>query len=144
MGRLMLRRKVLKSGAALSVLALSGCASFQNEEKETVEIETNPEGAFVTITNRSGKTIFTGKTPIKESLERAQGYFKGEIYSVHIEKAGYQAADLTITSKNNAWYVFGNTLAGFIPGWLGVDPKSYRMYELHPIKISLRLVPLES
>lgn len=87
--------------------------------------------------------IYQGVTPFKEELKKAKGFFKGEDYAVHIEKGGYRAVDLVITSHNNGWYVFGNTLNAFLPGWLIVDPKTTDMYRLDPEKVLIELVPLD-
>ena len=139
----MLKRNFLALTTA-SLFALTGCSSIFSTDKQEVEIVTNPEGASLTITNRSGEVVYSGVTPFKEELLKAESFFKGEIYHVHIEKGGFRAADLEITSKNNAWYVFGNTLNGFVPGWVGVDPKTHTLYELDPPVISIELVPLEN
>lgn len=138
----MFKRTFLTASAA-ALLCLSGCASIFSSSTQVVELITNPEGASITITNRSGEVVYQGVTPFKEELNKAKGFFKGEDYAVHIEKGGYRAADLVITSHNNGWYVFGNTLNAFLPGWLIVDPKTTDMYRLDPEKVLIELVPLE-
>lgn len=127
-----------------ALLTVTGCASFFSSSTQLIEIETNPTEAFITITNRSGETIYQGRTPFKEELAKAKGFFKGEDYSIHIEKGGYRPVDLVLTSHNNGWYVFGNSLTGFLPGWLGIDPHTTNMYRLEPKKVSIELVPLDS
>ncbi len=47
---------------------------------------------------------------------------------------------MVVKSKNNLWYVFGNTTNAFIPGWIGVDPKTHAMYELSSPRIKVRLL----
>lgn len=140
----MLKRTLLMSSSALALLALSGCASVFSSSTQLVEIETNPSGASIMITNRSEEIVYKGLTPFKEELTKARGFFKGEDYSIHIEKGGYRAADLTLTFHNNAWYVFGNTLNGFLLGWLLFDPKTTHLYRLDPGKVSIDLMPLEA
>jgi conserved uncharacterized protein len=138
----MFKRTFLAASAA-ALLSLSGCASVFSSSTQLVELVTNPEGASITITNRSGEVVYQGVTPFKEELKKAKGFFKGEDYAVHIEKGGYRAVDLVITSHNNGWYVFGNTLNAFLPGWLIVDPKTTDMYRLDPEKVLIELVPLD-
>ena len=120
----MFKRTFLSCISALALLSLGGCASVFSSSTQVIEIETNPEDASITITNRSGEVVYQGRTPFKEELKKAKGFFKGEDYAVHIEKGGFRAVDLVITSHNNGWYVFGNTLNVFLPGWLIADPKT--------------------
>ncbi len=139
----MLKRTLLKSSGAIALLALSGCASVFSTSTQVVEINTNPEHASITITNRSGEVVYKGLTPFKEEVNKAKGFFKGEDYSIHIEKGGFRPVDLLISSHNNGWYVFGNTLNGFLLGWLAFDPKTTNMYKLDPEQTIIELVPLE-
>lgn len=139
----MLKRTFLAAVSSLPLLSLSGCTSIFSSSTQLIELQTNPEGADIIITNRKGEVVYHGKTPFKKELNKAQGFFKGEDYSIHIEKGGFRAVDLVVTSHNNAWYVFGNTLNGFLPGWLIVDPKTKDMYRLDPEKILIEMVPLE-
>ncbi len=139
----MFKRTFLSCISALALLSLGGCASVFSSSTQVIEIETNPEDASITITNRSGEVVYQGRTPFKEELKKAKGFFKGEDYAVHIEKGGFRAVDLVLTSHNNGWYVFGNTLNVFLPGWLIADPKTTNMYRLDPEKIIIKMVPLE-
>ena len=139
----MFKRTFLSCISALALLSLGGCASVFSSSTQVIEIETNPEDASITITNRSGEVVYQGRTPFKEELKKAKGFFKGEDYAVHIEKGGFRAVDLVLTSHNNGWYVFGNTLNVFLPGRLIADPKTTNMYRLDPEKIIIKMVPLE-
>lgn len=139
----MFKRTLLLSSVSVALLAVGGCASIFSSGTQIVEIDTDPEGASIEIINRDGERIFQGKTPFNEELPKAKGFFKGENYSVHIEKGGYRAVDLVLTSHNNVWYVFGNTLNAYLPGWLAVDPKTTNMYRLDPEKLKLQLLPLD-
>lgn len=120
---------------------IAGCASIFEKETQEIEIVTEPAECSITITNNEGKKLFEGKTPFKAELDKANGYFKGHTYDVHIEKGGFRTQDIIIKSKNNAWYVFGNTFNAFVPGWIGIDPKTHAMYEFTPAKLEIRLVP---
>lgn len=92
------------------LLSLSGCASIVDKDAQKVEITTVPANCFITIKEKDGKPVYSGQTPFKQELNKAKGYFSGQVYDVHIERGGYRPVDLVIKSKNNIWYVFGNTI----------------------------------
>lgn len=138
----MLKKLFFATASIIALISINGCSSVFSSQTEVIEVASNPEGASITITNRKGDTVYKGVTPIKQELAKAEGFFKGEDYAVHIEKGGFRAVDVVITSHNNGWYVFGNTLNAFLPGWLIVDPKTKDMYRLDPKKILVDLVPL--
>lgn len=122
------------------VVVISGCASIAEKDVQELEITTTPENCSITIADKSGKSVYQGQTPFKQELPKADGYFSGQIYKMHIEKGECRAADLVVKSKNNLWYVFGNIANAFVPGWIGVDPKTHAMYEFSSPKIKVRLL----
>ena len=97
------------------VLALSGCASIFNGKTQSVVVNSAPDGATVTITNRAGEKVHTGTTPVTVSLNRGAGYFKSEDYKITIRKEGFSDKQLTLTSSLSGWY-FGNLLLGGVIG----------------------------
>jgi hypothetical protein len=113
--------------AAAAVVALSGCASIFNGQTQAVSIRSEPDGAAVTVTNRSGEKIHTGTTPVTLTLKRGAGYFKSEIYTVVLAKEGFDKKEITITGTVNGWYI-GNILFGGLIGMLAVDPVTGAMY----------------
>ena len=139
----MFKRTFLTALSTSGLLSLCGCASIFSSPTQLIEIVTAPSEASIVVTNRSGDVVYQGRTPFKEELNKANGFFKGEDYAIHIEKGGFRAVDLVVTSHNNGWYVFGNTLNAFLPGWLIVDSKTKDMYKLDPEKIQIELVPLD-
>ena len=124
----------------ITFISLSGCASIAEKDIQELEITTTPDSCSITVTNKNGENVYRGKTPFKQALSKADGYFAAQSYNIHVEKGGCRPADLIVKSKNNLWYVFGNTANVFIPGWIGIDAKTHAMYELSSSKIHVRLV----
>ena len=113
--------------AAAAAVALSGCASIFNGQTQAVSIRSEPDGAAVTVTNRSGEKIHTGTTPVTLTLKRGAGYFKSEVYTVVLTKEGFDKKEITIAGTVNGWYI-GNILFGGLIGMLAVDPVTGAMY----------------
>jgi hypothetical protein len=108
--------------------ALTGCASIFNGSTQAVTIHSEPqEGAAVTVTNRAGQAVHNGTTPLTLTLARGAGYFKGEIYTIRLQKAGFADKEITITPTVSGWYI-GNILFGGLIGMIGVDPATGGMY----------------
>ena len=122
------------------LLGLSSCASIVNKDVQEVEVTTVPANCSIAIREKDGKYVYSGQTPFKQELKKANGYFSGQVYEVRIEKGGYRPVDLVIKSKNDIWYVFGNTIDAFIPGWIGVDAKTKTMYEFSEPKLEIHLI----
>jgi hypothetical protein len=117
----------LKLAAGVVALALSGCASIISGGTQPVTIMSEPDGASVTVTNRTGEKIHNGITPATLTLKRGAGYFKPETYKVEVKKDGYEPRQLDIVSTVNGWYI-GNILFGGLIGFLAVDPATGAMY----------------
>lgn len=115
--------------AALSAVVFSGCASIVSKSEYAVAINSNPDAARFSITNRAGQKIHSGVTPASINLKSSSGYFKGETYTIELEKEGYSPKTYTLTSSVNGWY-FGNILFGGLIGMLIVDPATGAMYKL--------------
>jgi hypothetical protein len=120
-------------------LLLTGCASILDGGSKTVQINSNPEGAKVTISNREGKEIFVKTTPTKVSLERSSGFFEGETYTLAFEMAGYYPYEAHIQSSVDGWY-FGNIAFGGLIGMLIVDPATGDMFTLSPREVTCNLI----
>jgi len=115
---------------ALPVIALLvGCASILSDNVYPVNIASNPDGAYFTVTNRSGAEVRSGTTPQVIELKASSGYFKKESYDIVISKDGYQDYSYTLTSTVDGWY-WGNILIGGLIGMLIVDPATGAMYKL--------------
>jgi uncharacterized protein YceK len=123
--------------AALSVAILSGCSSIVSKSDYPVSINSAPDGANFTITNKDGQKVQNGVTPSTVSLKASRGYFKGETYSVVLNKDGFTSATYQISSSVDGWY-FGNILLGGLIGMLIVDPATGAMYSL-PDRVDVSL-----
>ncbi|MED5620770.1 hypothetical protein [Ideonella sp. BN130291] len=132
-----MKKALALSALAIASLALTGCASIIKGGTQPVSIQSVPDGANVTVTNRAGTKIHTGTTPLTVTLNRGAGYFKSEVYTIVVEKEGFQPKEITITGTTNGWYI-GNLLFGGLIGMLAVDPVTGAMYSL-PDSVSATL-----
>jgi hypothetical protein len=113
--------------AAAVIVSLSGCASIFNGQTQAVSIQSVPEGAAVSVSNRAGEKIHSGPTPVTLTLKRGAGYFKSEVYTLSFSKDGFEPKEVTITGSMSGWYI-GNILFGGVIGMLAVDPVTGGMY----------------
>lgn len=125
--------------ASAIVLALSGCASIFNGKSQSVVVNSVPEGASASITNRAGEKVYAGTTPVTLTLNRGAGYFKAETYTVNFAKEGFAPQQVTISGTLSGWYI-GNLLLGGFVGMVIVDPLTGGMYTL-PETVSAELQP---
>lgn len=117
------------SAVALSLALLSGCSSIVSDSKYSVAIASNPAEAHFTLKNRKGLTIHSGRTPTSISLNASSGFFKGETYTLVLNKEGYEEKTVEINSSVDGWY-FGNIIFGGLVGLLIVDPATGAMFKL--------------
>lgn len=118
---------------SLTILLYSlGCASIISKSVYPVNINSDPDGAEITITDEAGDIVYTGMTPTTVTLKTKRGYFKGKDYTVAFKKAGYDSHSAVISRKADGWYVFGNLLFGGLIGWIIVDPATGAMWKLEP------------
>jgi len=133
--------KKLSSLAIASVLlTATGCASIVSKSSYPVVINSNPGQAEITITDETGKTIYSGKTPTTVTLDTKSGYFKGKDYTVTFKKDGYAKHTAEIKRGVDGWYVAGNIVFGGLIGWLIVDPATGAMWTL-PKEMETTLSP---
>lgn len=113
---------------ALIVFPLSGCASIVGGgSNQPVLVESQPSGADVEVTNRSGQSVYDGQTPAQFTAERGAGFFKKEIYTISLDGDGYKPVTHVIEPGINGWY-WGNIVLGGVVGMLIVDPATGAMY----------------
>ena len=124
-------------------LLLTGCASILDGGPRTVQVNSKPEGAKVTITNRAGKEVSVQTTPATVTLERAAGFFEGEDYTLHFEAAGYYPYDAHVQSALDGWYI-GNIFFGGLIGLVIVDPATGDMFTLSPRVVNCNLTPAQA
>jgi hypothetical protein len=122
-----------------SVIAVSGCASIVSGRYQVINIKSNPDDATVKVYDSKGEQISNSKTPFIITLKKGKGYFKSAKYRLVIEKAGYSAAEVQITSRIGGWYAFGNLLFGGLIGYLIVDPLTGAMWTLSPEEVNATL-----
>lgn len=120
-----------------STLCLAGCATIFNGTTQTVNVQSEPPGASVAITDRDGKPVHTGTAPMTVTLERGAGYFRSQSYKMVFSKPGFADKELLVESSISGWYI-GNILFGGLIGMLAVDPATGAMYSL-PESVSATL-----
>jgi uncharacterized protein YceK len=124
--------------ASVAALLMSGCASIIKGGTQVVKINSTPEGAALSVINRAGQQVHNGTTPASLTLNRGASYFKGEQYTVKLNKEGFKEKEIILTSNVGGWY-FGNIFLGGLIGMLIVDPITGAMYNLEPEAVSQAL-----
>ena len=109
--------------------SLSSCASIVSKTNWPVSIDSKPEGVHVSITNKRGIEVFSGKTPVLTKLKSGSGYFSKESYTVVMTYKGIEKRTINLECSVNGWY-FGNLLIGGLIGMLIVDPATGAMFRL--------------
>lgn len=115
---------------AIAIATLSSCASIVSKSNWPVTFHSNPVGANISITNKKGVEVYSGKTPATMKLKSGSGFFGKESYTVVLNMEGYEAKTIKLDCKLNGWY-FGNILFGGLIGLLIVDPATGAMYKLN-------------
>lgn len=120
-------------------LLTAGCASIVDGGPKSVQLDSNPEGAKVTISTLDGAEVLVTNTPAKVKLERGAGSFQGANYKIAFEKPGYFPYEAHVESQMDPW-VFGNILFGGLIG-MAVDGSTGDMYTLSPRELNCNLTP---
>lgn len=135
-----MKKNVLKFGAFLmfAPLFITSCASIFGKSSYPVSINTNPNGANISITDKKGKEVYKGQSPATVTLKSGAGFFSKAEYQVKISANGYAEQIVPVIYKLNGWY-FGNLLIGGFLGMLIIDPATGAMWKLDtpPISVSL-------
>ena len=111
------------------ILLFSSCASIVSKSNYPISISSTPSDAKITITNKKGVDIYSGKTPANIKLKSGSGFFGKAHYQVTFEKDGYDTKTVPIQFSLDGWY-FGNIIFGGLIGVLIVDPATGAMYKL--------------
>ena len=117
------------------IMISSSCATIVSKSKYPVSIDSTPKGADVTITNRRGDQIFSGKTPTIVKLKSGAGFFTNAKYAIKISKDGFTTKTVELRATLNGWYL-GNLVFGGLVGLLIVDPVSGAMYKLKQLDVN--------
>jgi hypothetical protein len=127
----------------ISIFLFSNCASIATQTEYPLSINSSPEGAKVTITNKKGTEVFVGNTPANIELKSSSGFFSKAEYQVKFSLSGYNDKTVTVSSKIDGWY-WGNILIGGLVGMLIIDPATGAMWQLDTQNVYEELVPLKS
>ena len=107
----------------------SGCATIFGRTSYPVSISTDPNAANISITDKKGREIYKGQSPVTVTVKSGAGYFSKAEYQVKISANGYAEQVAPINFKLNGWY-FGNILIGGVLGMLFIDPLTGAMWQL--------------
>lgn len=134
-------RKLLAAGLnAICLCALTSCATIVCGPTQEIEINSNPPGASVEVTNRYGLQEAKGTTPFAVELER-----KGpRPYKALFKLDGYE--DQTALIKKSSWgnnWVFGNLIFGGLIG-IVVDAVSGSAEKLVPKSVNVQMEKKQS
>lgn len=122
-------KNLLKVALLATTLGLTGCATIVSKSTYPVSIQSVPEGANFTITNREGKIVSQGITPQVVKLKSGSSYFKPEKYLITFDKKGFTKETIEIQATLDGWY-WGNFAIGGPLGLLVIDPITGAMYRL--------------
>ena len=117
----------------------SSCATLFSKSHYPISINTIPQGATVTITNKKGTEVFKGQSPARVGLRSGAGFFSRAEYQVKFSMPGYSERIVPISSRINGWY-WGNILIGGVLGMLVIDPASGAMYKIDTKTITETLI----
>ncbi len=119
-------------------LLFSNCASLFSKSIYPITINSNPNGATVTVTDKKGTEVFKGQSPATVTLKASSGFFARAQYQVKISMQGYAEQIVPVNFKVDGWY-WGNLFIGGILGMLIIDPATGAMYKLDtpPINVTL-------
>ncbi len=136
-------RSIATCAVASYAFAAAGCATIVAQGGQKVMVNSAPQGATVTVKNRTGEVVTTGTTPIRLYLKKGAGYFKAQNYTLNFSKPGYAPYEVKLTPTVSGWY-FGNILIGGLVGMLAVDPATGAMYRLTPKQVDAVLTELKA
>jgi hypothetical protein len=127
------------SGIILCFLFVS-CATMFSRTSYNVRVQSVPVQAEVSIFDRKGNEMYSGKTPFQVNLKSSGGYFRRAIYTIEFNKPGFSRKTIVLRSEVNGWY-YGNFFIGGLIGFLVVDPATGAMYTLKEKDIQAELKP---
>ena len=129
--------KLFAAVVAVSFL-MPSCATIVSKASYPISINTNPQGAELTIRNKKGEEVYRGVTPATVTLGASSKYMSGERYEVRFTLPGYYDHTVFVNSTLEGWY-FGNVLFGGLIGCLIVDPLTGAMYKLDDAPLNVTL-----
>ena len=135
-----MKKSFVKLAAIVMVMPvlITSCASILGRSSYPVSINSNPNGADISITDKKGKEVYKGQSPATVSLKSGAGFFSRAEYQVKISSKGYAEQVVPVIYKLNGWY-FGNLFLGGFLGMLIIDPATGAMWKLDTPPISITL-----
>jgi hypothetical protein len=135
-----MKKSFVKLAAIIMVMPvlITSCASILGKSSYPVSINSNPNGADISITDKKGKEVYKGQSPATVSLKSGAGFFSRAEYQVKISSKGYTEQVVPVIYKLNGWY-FGNLFLGGFLGMLIIDPATGAMWKLDTPPISITL-----
>lgn len=141
--RMDMNRRGMSGAAAAIVMAgllAAGCASVADGSRQILPITANVPEAKVTIFDKRGAVVYSGPTPARVSLQRADGVFNPADYRVRVSAPGYQDYEIDLEPGFNATG-FANVFNGVIIGSLIVDPITGAFVTHRPKQVNAELWP---
>jgi hypothetical protein len=135
-----LAMKLFLKGITIIVVMffLSSCASIVSSRKWPLTVNSDPVGAKVVITNKTGVEVFNSTTPATIKLKSGAGYFTKETYIIKFQMDGFADKTVPVNCKFNSWYI-GNLVFGGLIGILIIDPITGAMYRLKTDIVNVKL-----
>ncbi|GEM_PF-698894 len=128
----------------MGIFGLTGCATIVGDSTQTVQVNSNPQGAKFEIKDETGRVITSGITPQNVVLDKSDGsYFGAKDYQITFIKEGFTPTALPVKHSANGWYIGGNLLVGGLIGYLLVDPFNGGMYTLKPKEANVTLAAVQ-
>ncbi|MDR2962249.1 MAG: PEGA domain-containing protein [Bacteroidales bacterium] len=124
-----------------SIFSFSSCATMFSNNSYPVTINSNPQGARVSITNQTGREVFVGNTPTTVRLDAGIGYFQKADYTLRFSAPGFQDQIIPISSRISGWYFVNIISPWTLFGILIVDPLTGSMWTIDQDFVNVTLVP---
>ena len=122
--------RILSVFVFVLAFCVTGCASIVSKSQWPVNISSNPPGATVTVRDKSGVNVYSGKTPTTVVLSSSAGFFQPARYTYTFEKEAYSQGMATASAEINPWYAGNIILPGGLLWLLIVDPATGAMWKL--------------
>lgn len=126
-----MKKNLLKMTAIMmaTVFLFSSCATIVSRRTYPLTINSSPNNATVSVSDKKGKEIYLGKTPAIVKLKAGSGFFSRAEYQVRFSSLGYDDKIVPVTFTIDNWY-FLNFLFGGLVGLVIIDPATGAMWKL--------------
>lgn len=112
-----------------AIFFFSSCASIVSRSTYPISINSTPNNAKISITNKKGYEIYLGNTPAVVQLKSSSDFFSKAEYLIKFSSPGYDDKIVPVTFSLDGWY-FGNIFFGGFIGMLIVDPATGAMWKI--------------